>query len=127
MSVIDERTNTSLVEQGQHDDGLGQPNSSPTEAIIRRGQEALDRKRRGFDDWLLIAEALQVGRTEIMAAVHTNQPTGKRYEKAMAEWLFARGFHLIDKCTRNHLFECLKHRAEIAKWLAPLTEGERFN
>jgi hypothetical protein len=45
----------------------------------------------------------------------------------MADWLLARGFHLIDKCTRNHLFECLKHRAEIAKWLAPLTEGERFN
>ena len=77
-------------------------------------------------DWLAIAEALQVGRAEIMSAVHTNQPTGKRYETAMAQWLFARGFHLIDKCTRNHLFECHKHRVDIAKWLATMPEGERF-
>jgi hypothetical protein len=114
------------TEAGQPDHGLGQPNPSPTAEVVRRGQEAMERKRRDFDDWMLIAEALQVGRAEVMAAVHTNQPTGRRYEKAMADWLFARGFHLIDKCTRNHLLECLKHRANIEKWRTIKTEGERF-
>jgi hypothetical protein len=127
MPTIDALSNNQPVSIGQSDDGLGWPNPSSTEEVVRRGKEALDRKRRSYDDWLLIADALQVGRAEVMAAVHTNAPQGKRYENAMAEWLFARGFHLIDKCTRNHLFECLKHRVEIAKWLAPLTEGERFN
>jgi hypothetical protein len=86
----------------------------------------LDRKRRDFDDWMLIAEALQVGRADVMRTVSTNQPTGKRYEQAMAEWLLARGFHLIDKCTRNHLFECLQHRGGIEKWRVRLTEPEQF-
>jgi hypothetical protein len=113
-------------DNGQPDHGLGQPNPSPTDEVVRRGQEAMERKRREFDDWMFIAEALQVGRAQVMAAVHTNQPSGKCYEKAMADWLVARGFHLIDKCTRNHLLECLKHRAEIEKWRTTRTEGERF-
>jgi hypothetical protein len=108
------------------DHGLGPPKPSATDEVVRRGQEAMERKRRSWDDWLDIAEALLVGRTEVMAAVHTNTPMGKRYANAMTEWLFARGFLVIDPCTRNHLLECLKHRAEIEKWRATLTEGERF-
>jgi hypothetical protein len=126
MTHIDDVSDTRLETANQSVDGLGQPNPSPAEEIVRRGREAMERKRRSFDDWMLIAEALQVGRTEIMWANNTNTPIGKRYETGMAAWLLARGFHLIDKCTRNHLFECLKHRAEIAKWLALLTDGERF-
>lgn len=106
------------------DDGLGQPN--PSDEIVRRGQEALDRKRRDFDDWLIIGEALAIGRADIMREVHSNQPIGRRYEKAMAEWLRARGFHIIDKCTRAHVLECLQHRADIAAFRSRLTEPERF-
>jgi hypothetical protein len=97
-----------------------------TAEIVRRGKEALDRKRRDFDDWMLIAEAHQIGRAEAMQTAQTNRPTGRRYEKAMAEWLLANSFNVIDKCTRNHLFECLEHRADIEKWRARLTEPERF-
>jgi hypothetical protein len=107
-------------------DGFGQPNPSATDEIVRRGKEALDRKRRSFDDWLLIGEAHLVGRTQAMHVAQTNKPTGKRYEKVFAEWLLVNSFHVIDKCTRNNLFECLKHRTEIEKWRAILTEGERF-
>jgi hypothetical protein len=126
MGSIDKQSNNEPGQNGQPNDGLGQPNPSPTDEIVRRGQAAMDRKRRDFDDWLLIAEALEVGRADTMRAVHTNQPTGKRYEKAMAEWLIARSFHLIDKGTRAHLHECLGHRAEIEKWRGRLTEPERF-
>jgi len=55
------------------------------------GQEAMARKRRAWADWVAIGEALQVGRAEVMRETHTNQPTGRRYEKAMAEWLVANG------------------------------------
>jgi hypothetical protein len=127
MTDIDVQSNNRLEEDGQpSDDGLGQPNPSATDEIVRRGKEALERKRRDFDDWMFIAEAHQVGRAEVMRAVQTNKPTGKRYEKAMAHWLFAHSFHVIDKCTRNHLFECLEHRTEIENWRAILTESERF-
>jgi hypothetical protein len=126
MPHIDDRSNNRSSENGQPDDGLGQPNPSPTAEVVRRGQEAMERKRRSFDDWMLIAEALDVGRSETMRAIHTNQPVGARFEKAMGEWLFAQSFHLIDKCTRNHLLECRKHRADINKWRARLTEPEQF-
>ena len=113
MLAIDVPSNNDLASVRQSDDGLGQLNPSTAVEIVRRGQAAMQRLRRGFDDWMAIAEALQIGRAEVMSAVHTNQPTGKRYEKAMADWLLARSFHLIDKGTRNRLLECLKHRADI--------------
>jgi hypothetical protein len=40
------------------DDGFSQLNPSPSD-VVRLGQEAMARKRRGWDDWLLIAEALR--------------------------------------------------------------------
>jgi hypothetical protein len=111
------------------DDELRQRNpSSETESeqIVRLGQEALARLRRGWADWLAIAEALQLGRTEVMAELHTNKPTGKRYETAMAKWLAARTFDKIDKGARSRLLECLKHKVEIEAWRSRLTDGERL-
>jgi hypothetical protein len=109
------------------DDGLCQHNPSASDdEVVRRGQEAWARQRRAFEDWMAIAEALQIGRGDVMRDVHTNQPTGKWYEKAMAAWLVANGFKEIDKGARNRLLECLKHRIEIEKWRARLTDTERF-
>jgi hypothetical protein len=126
MCHIDGRSNCRVVENGQPDDGLCQHNPSQTDLIVRRGQETLQRLCRSYEDWIDIAEALQVGRAEVMAAVHTNQAVGRRYEKAMAEWFLAHSFHVIDKGARKRLLDCLQHRAEIEKWRATLTDGERF-
>ena len=109
----------------KHADGLNCVNPSINETV-RIGQEAMARKRRGWADWIAIGEALQVGRAEVMRDAHTNQPTGRRYEKAMAEWLVANGFKEIDKGVRSRLLECLQHRTEIDQWLSRLTDGERF-
>jgi hypothetical protein len=117
---------TEVQPDAEPEHGLGQPNPATADEIVRRGQEALKRVRQSFDDWMDIAQALEVGRSEVMAATHTNQPTGKRYTKAMTEWLLDRGFHVIDACTRSHALECFKHRAEIEKWRVSLTEGQRF-
>jgi hypothetical protein len=126
MRHIDERSDNRPSENGQLDDGLSPLNPSAVDEIVRRGQHAMERRRRGFDDWLDIAEALQVGRVEAMRAAQTNEPKGKRYETVMGEWLLAQSFHAIDKSTRNRLLECLQQRAAIEKWRATLTEGERF-
>jgi hypothetical protein len=107
------------------DDGFSWLNPSPLE-VVRLGQEAMARKRRGWDDWLLIAEALQAGRTEVMRALHTNEAAGRRYEKAIGNWLIANGFKEINKATRSQLLDCLKHKVEIEKWRSQLTDAERF-
>jgi hypothetical protein len=125
MQTIDALSNNDPGPVRQSTDGrLCQHNQA--DEIVRRGQEAMQRIRRGFEDWMDIAEALAIGRAEVMSAVHTNQPTGPRYKSEMAEWLLARGFHLIDKGARNRLLDCLKHRVEIEKWRATLTDGQRF-
>jgi hypothetical protein len=108
------------------DDGLSQHNPSAVSGIVRLGQEAMTRKRRAWDDWLAIAEALQVGRTDVMREIYTNDPHGRRFEKAMGEWLIAHGFKEIDKGTRTRALDCLKHKVEIQAWRARLTDSERW-
>src|SRR5262249_39602614 len=71
-------------------------------------------------------EALDVGRAEVMRDLHTNQPTGRRYETAMGVWLVTNGFKEIDKAARSRLLECLRHRDQIERWRALLTDSERF-
>jgi hypothetical protein len=108
------------------DDGLCWHNPSPVSDVVRLGQEAMARKRRSWDDWLLIAEALQAGRTEVVHALHTNETHGRRFEKAMGEWLIAHGFKEIDKGARSRLRDCLEHKAKITAWRARLTDSERW-
>ena len=84
------------------------------------------RQRRGWDDWMAIGEALAVGRAEVMRKFGTNEPIGRRYEKAMAEWLVANSFKEIDKGTRSRLLDCLEHRTEIEAWRSARTGSERF-
>jgi hypothetical protein len=113
------------VEAVHVDDGLSELNPSHSDQIIRRGQEAFERLRRVWPDWMAIAEALQLGRAEVMRELHTNSLTGRRYEEAMAKWLAAHSFETIDKGTRHRLLECLQHKIEIETWRSGLTESER--
>ncbi len=123
--MVDIATPSTTVKAHRADDGLCCHNPSLNETI-RIGQEAMTRKRRAWADWIAIGEALQAGRAEVMRDVHTNQPTGRQYEKAMAEWLVANGFKEIDKGVRCRLLECLQYSDEIKKWRELLTESERF-
>ena len=135
MALHDLRDADRHVEMNMHasepaaDAGLTQDNPSRPvehEEKVRLGQEAVARKRRGWDDWVVIGEALEVGRAEVMRIVGTNEPRGPRFEKAMAEWLVTNGFKEIDKGTRSRLLDCLKHLAEIEAWRKTLTTGEQF-
>jgi len=105
---------------------VGCDSTTHQEEVIRLGREAMQRQRRRFADWMLIAAAIDAGQTEIMRQLHLNKPHGGRYEKAMAAWLVANGFKEINKGTRWRTLECLRNRVEIETWLAGLTDGDRF-
>jgi len=107
-------------------DELCQHNPSPDLETVRLGQEAMARKRRAWEDWVAIAKAIQIGRAAVMNELHTNEPRGKRYEKAFGDWLVANSFKEIDKGARSRLLDCLEHIVEIEKWRARLTDSERF-
>jgi hypothetical protein len=106
--------------------GFSQLNPSPVPEVLRLGQEAMERKRRGWEDWLAIAKTLEAGRAEVIRSLHTNQPHGRRFETAMGEWLAANRFKEINKATRSQLLDCLNHKIEIEKWRSRLTEADRF-
>jgi hypothetical protein len=111
---------------GAKTDELSQHNPSPVSDVVRLGREAMARKRRGWEDWLAIADALEVGRADVLRAIHSNVAHGRRFEKAMGNWLIANGFKEIDKGTRSRLGDCLRHKVQIQAWRARLTDSERF-
>src|SRR5271169_1226302 len=61
-----------------------------------------------------------------MLRVGTTEPSGRRYERAMQDWLIANAFKEIDKGTRSRLLDCLEHRTEIERWRSVLTGSGRF-
>jgi hypothetical protein len=103
-----------------------QPKSA--DQCIRAGQEAWKRLSSGesWNDWLLVGEALLIGRTDAMQTAHTNVPAGRRYNEDYSSWLKATKFDGIDKAVRSRLFECLKHRDAIERWRATLTTSQRL-
>jgi hypothetical protein len=118
--------NVHLRGVGATDDGLCWHNPSPDLEIVRLGQQAMARKRRVWDDWIAVAKAIQIGRAEVMRELYTNEPRGRRYEKAFGNWLVANSFKEIDKGARSRLLDCLKHIVEIEEWRAGLTDSQRF-
>ena len=107
-------------------DGLTQVNPSAPPSVVQLGQQAMERKRRSLPDWWLIGGAIDYGRAEVLREINSNKPAGKRFQKAMGDWLIANGFKEIDKGVRSRLADCLKHKPEIEKWLATLTDSQRF-
>jgi hypothetical protein len=85
--------------------------------VIRAGQEAWSRLRKGLADWIAVAEALQHGQHLAMLESRSNAPKGSRFQAIMGEWLRATGFNEIDKGVRSRLLDLFKHRAEIEAWL----------
>jgi hypothetical protein len=100
----------------------------PVEHCVRVGQEAWTRLTncQSWNDWLLVGEALLLGRSECMRTAHTNKPEGRRYNEEFSDWLKANKFDGIDKSTRSRLFECLAHRAQIEAWLVTLATNDRL-
>jgi hypothetical protein len=78
-----------------------------------------------WQDWLLVGEALLIGRGEAMAKAKSNKPFGKIYSRFFGGWLRARGFVGISNQERYRAILCAEHKTEIEAWRATLTEAKR--
>jgi hypothetical protein len=97
---------------------------------VRRGQEAWSRlatrEKHTWEDWILVGEALRVGRHQAMRQAGTNTPSGKRYNGIFGEWLQETGFDAVDKGARSRLFDCLENLDQINNWRDALPFGRRL-
>lgn len=101
------------------------------EEIIRRGKEAYKRKRQGWADWMVIAEAVEVGQQRAMRAANTNRPFGRAYTKVFGEWMkenpeFGDGYEGIGRVARCNLLKCLDHRLAIEEWRESIPVHDRL-
>jgi hypothetical protein len=108
-------------------------NMSATEvAAIERGQQAWGRLKSGaaWEDWLLVGQALEIGRTECRARLGIrpgdNRNLGRGFNESYSKWLEANKFADIDKGVRSRLQECMENRAKIEAWRAALTDTDRL-
>lgn len=96
--------------------------TEPADDIIA-GREAWSRLRdcrAGFDDWLVVARAVRIGRAEAMAAAKTNAPVGTRYNRCMGAWLAERGLDGISTQERYRALLVLENLPAISAWRATL-------
>jgi hypothetical protein len=102
--------------------------ASDRATYIKRGQDAWQRHKSDatWTDWLAIGEALDIGRSDAMAAAGTNKPEGSRYNKLFGKWLKDHGFDDIDQGDRKRLFDVLEHRSEIEQWRKSLPQTTRL-
>lgn len=96
---------------------------------IGEGVAAWSRLRRPsavtWDDWILVGEALAIGRAEVMRDTGSTRPIGSRYNKAFSEWLLAHGLRDLDQAARAKLFIMMANLPAIQAWRDQLPECER--
>jgi hypothetical protein len=97
-------------------------------SIIERARQAWQRHRQGapWHDWMLIGEALTLGREIAMREAEAKRPEGRRYNTAMGKWLARHGFDNMDKADRSRLMECMAHREVIEQWRNTLTTTQKL-
>jgi hypothetical protein len=84
-----------------------------------------DRDRATWTDWLDVARALAIGRTEALKAAGTNSPVGTRYNTAMGAWLRENGLGDVVAQERYRLFLILQNLDAVETWRAGLDEAKR--
>jgi hypothetical protein len=99
-----------------------------SECIVRRGTAAWARikKHRNWDDWMLVGEALLVGREFAMRDANTNRPIGKGYSRAFNQFLIDSKLNDMDQADRVKLLTVMEARLEIEQWRACLGKTERM-
>ncbi|HEY6258216.1 MAG TPA: hypothetical protein VIY51_20735 [Xanthobacteraceae bacterium] len=97
------------------------------DAVIAAGAVAWRRLRGGksFDDWILVARALSVGRVACMRLAGCNKPVGSRYNSLMGQWLAQHGFDTITTQERYRALQVLDNISEIETWRAGLDDAQR--
>ena len=91
-----------------------------SDAALLAGQAAWvrlrDRERATWDDWMMVADALIVGRAAAMSAAKSNKPMGFLYNRIFGDWLRSHGFDGISNQERYRAILCTENRAAIETW-----------
>jgi hypothetical protein len=88
-------------------------------------QRLRDHDRARWTDWLDVARALAVGRTESLKAAGTNRPVGSRYNGAMGAWLRSADLDGINNQERYRALLILENLPAIERWRAGLDDAQR--
>jgi hypothetical protein len=88
-------------------------------------QRLRDHGRKSFDDWIAVARALAIGRTEALKSAETNKPVGSRYNRLMGIWLVDHGLDDVNNQERYRALLILQNLDAISAWRAGLDEAQR--
>jgi hypothetical protein len=96
--------------------------------IVTRGREAWRdlRNDETWEKWVAIGRAIEIGRTETMRLLHTNQPKGRAWSETFGNWLQENDFDKIDKGVRSRLQTCLDNLTAIEAWRQTLGLTQRL-
>lgn len=105
-----------------------------TDTVVSRAKEAWQRvkedSKRLWTDWLLIGEAMEIGRDQAMRRAGASRPVGRGYNEAFSRWLADNGFADMDKGERARLFDIMANLSDVDQWRASLendADRRRFN
>jgi hypothetical protein len=82
-------------------------------------------ERKSWNDWLLVGEALAIGKAAALRAANTNRPGGSRYNKIMGKWLRDNGLADITPAERYRILLILENCVAIETWRASLDDVKR--
>jgi hypothetical protein len=94
---------------------------------IAAAQSAWARIERGatFEDWLVVARALAIGRERAMTAAKVNRPFGRIYAAAIGAWLREHGLDKIAPQERHSALRMLDQIEAIEQWRAGIDPAIR--
>lgn len=111
---------------------VGEPptTNSNCDDVVGRALAAWERRKlnakAALADWLIIGEALLVGRAEAMAKARTTRPIGKKYGGYFRYFLDTTGLGEIHQTNRRDLFRIMAERASVEDYFYNKTSpGER--
>jgi hypothetical protein len=94
---------------------------------IRAWERLKHSRSQNYNDWMQVAEALEIGQKECMRLAETDKPQGSRYRKIFGDWLREHHFDDMDKGDRVLALKILSDRPKIETWRAELELDERLN
>jgi hypothetical protein len=99
--------------------------------VISAGRAALARieenGRKLFADYVLVGDALVVGRSECLKLSGSNSLQTPAYRKCLRQWLDANGFGSMDGGARDDAMWLSERKAEVTRWRDGLSEAARRN
>ena len=84
---------------------------------------------RLWSEWMIIGDGLMEGRNWAMQVAGVNEPAGRGYVTAYAEWLKKYRVDDMDKSVRAKLLNIMEERASVEEWRStlPVSERRRLN